>query len=86
MSDVADVVVAAVDGRVDVLFVAVGIRAWGTYASQTRTVAIGDEASGHHEDLLNLAAIHTVLNRGTVYALPPAEMPDGSSVAAVLRY
>jgi len=34
------------------------------------TIEIGDEAPGQTEDLLNLAAIHTMRNRGTVYAVP----------------
>ncbi|MGH7391517.1 MAG: hypothetical protein ACREM3_18960 [Candidatus Rokuibacteriota bacterium] len=83
--DVREAVLAAWDGRVDVLFVALGVRAWGTFAPDTRTVELGDEAPGH-EDVLNLAAIQTVLNRGTVYAVPPAEMPDATPVAALLRY
>ncbi|MDP3910038.1 MAG: hypothetical protein Q8Q14_06575, partial [Gemmatimonadales bacterium] len=85
-NEVREVVPAAWDGRVDVLFVAVGVRIWGTFAPDTRTIEIGDEASGQSEDLLNLAAIHTVLNRGTVYAVPPAEMPDETPVAVLLRY
>lgn len=85
-NDVREVVPAARDGRIDVLFVAVGVRTWGTFVPDTRTIEIGDEAPGQNEDLLNLAAIHTVLNRGTVYAAPPADMPDDTPVAAVFRY
>jgi len=84
--DVREVVPAALDGRVDALFVAVGIRVWGTFAPDTRTMEIGDEAPGQNEDLLNLAAIHTALNRGTVYAVSPAAMPEETPVAAVFRY
>ena len=78
---------AAWDGRVDVLFVAVGVRrVWGSFAPDTRMIEIAEEAPGLNEDLLNLAAIHTMLNRGTVYAVPPADMPDETSVAAIFRY
>ena len=84
--EVAEVLPAARDGRVDVLFVAVGVRIWGTFAPDARSVEIGEEAPGRNEDLLNLAAVHTLVNRGTVYAVPPAEMPDEAPVAAVLRY
>jgi hypothetical protein len=65
-SEVGKVVLAAQDGRVDVLFVA--------------------EEGGPTEDLLDLTAIHTILSRGTVYAVPPADMPDGAAVAAVFRF
>jgi hypothetical protein len=82
---VHEAVPAACDGRVDSLFVAVGVRVWGSFSGAARTVAVGDEGVPN-EDLLNLAAIHTVLNRGTAYAVPPAEMPDETPVAAILRY
>jgi hypothetical protein len=85
-SDVREVVPAAWDGRIEVLFVAVGVRVWGTFVTDARTVELSDEAPGRNEDLLNLAAIHTLLNRGMVYAVPPAEMPNETPVAAVLRY
>jgi hypothetical protein len=84
--EVAEVVLAARDGRVDVLFVAVGVRTWGTVDAEARAVQIGAEATGQNEDLLNLAAVDTLQRQGTVYALPPAEMPDEAPVAAVLRY
>ena len=38
------------------------------------------------EDLLEFAAIQTLLNRGTVYVVEPEKMPDIESLAAVLRY
>jgi hypothetical protein len=85
-NEVREVLLAAWDGRVDVLFVAIGVRIWGTFAPDTRTIDIADEAPGQNEDLLNLAAIHALLNRGTVYAVPPPEMPGPTPVAVVLRY
>jgi hypothetical protein len=86
MRDVREVVLAAWDGRVDVLFVALGVRTWGTFAPATRAVEVRAETPGQTEDLLNVAATHTILNRGTVYAVAAAEMPDAEPVAAVLRY
>jgi hypothetical protein len=85
-NEARDVVLAAADGRVDVLFVAVGTRIWGTFAPDTRMVELREEEPGRTEDLLNVAAIHTILNRGTVYAVPPADMVEGAPVAAIFRY
>lgn len=85
-SEAGDVLLAAWDGRVDVLFVAVGTRVWGTFTPDTRAVELGDEQPGRSDDLLNLAAIHTILNRGTVYAVRPTEMPDRTPVAATFRF
>ncbi|HEY7519894.1 MAG TPA: hypothetical protein VIE36_16525 [Methylomirabilota bacterium] len=85
-NDVREVLLAASDGRVDVLFVPIGVRVWGTFVPDTRSIEITDEAPGQSEDLLNVAAIHALLNRGTVHAVPPAEMPVPAPVAAVFRY
>ncbi len=85
-NDVRGVVPAAHDGRIDVLFVAVGVQIWGTFLADSRRIDVGEEAPGRTGDLLNLAAVHTVLNRGTVYAVPSAEMPGEAPVAAILRY
>jgi hypothetical protein len=38
------------------------------------------------EDLLEVAAIHTFLNGGTLFILPPEKMPDAGDLAAVFRY
>lgn len=37
-------------------------------------------------DLLDLAAVRTLLGGGTVYALPSDRIPGGAAVAAILRY
>jgi hypothetical protein len=37
-------------------------------------------------DMLELAAVTTLVKGGTVYAPPAGEVPGGGSVAAVFRY
>lgn len=37
------------------------------------------------EDLLNAAAIQTLLNGGTVYAVEPEQVPDTAPLAAIFR-
>jgi hypothetical protein len=68
------------------LFVAVGIQQWGTFDPQTRNVHIHHEATPHDEDLLDVAAVQTFINSGTVYAITPDNMPGEHHVAAVFRY
>jgi len=80
------IVTSAQDGRIDVLFVPVGVQQWGSYDPDTRTVHLHPEAEPGDEDLLDLAAVHTFLSGGTVYAVRPEEMPDEGPAAAVLRY
>jgi hypothetical protein len=84
--DLAAIVPAAYDGRIDTLFVALGQRQWGTYDPATRQVRTVQEGEETSEDLLNVAAIQTFLNSGTVYAVEPDAVPGQGPVVAVFRY
>jgi hypothetical protein len=84
-----EILPAAHDGRIDTLFVARGVRLWGTYDAQSRQVhhqANQAAQSNGSEDLLDLAAVQTFLNGGTVFAVPQQEIPDGQAMAAIFRY
>lgn len=81
-----EVVPAAVDGRVDTLFVASGVRRWGRFDAEERKVERHGEQTADSEDLLDLAAVHSYVNGGTVYAVAPEEVPGGEDLAAVMRY
>ena len=82
----ADILPAAHQGRVQSLFVASGVQVWGLYDEARQRTAIFDEPAAQDQDLLNLAAVQTLLTRGSVYAVEPWEMPGGGAVAAVFRY
>ncbi len=47
---------------------------------------IHSEPQPGDEDLMDLAALHTLLNGGTVYAVMPEQVPGDTAVAAILRY
>src|SRR6185295_3972069 len=67
-----EILPAAHDGRIDTLFVARGVRLWGRYDSKSREVHLQEDQSGPRdvsEDLLDLAAVQTFVNGGTVYAV-----------------
>lgn len=87
-SQLEDVLPAAHDGRVDVLFTPQGVSEWGSFDPGTREVKRnGGGPEGGAEDLLDLAAVQTFLNGGTVYAVPPDAMPDDRGpLAAIYRY
>ena len=85
-ADVREAVLAAHHGRVEVLFVAVGVQAWGQFDPTTGTVHLHEEPGPGDEDLLDLAAIQSILNGGTVYAVEPDQVPDHARLAAVFRY
>jgi Bacterial archaeo-eukaryotic release factor family 3 len=84
-----EILPAAHDGRIDTLFVARGVRLWGSYDEKKREVRLQEDqdvARPGGEDLLDLAAVRTFLNGGKVYAVPQQEVPDGQAMAAVFRY
>jgi hypothetical protein len=85
-ADVKEAVLAAHHGRVDVLFVAVGVQVWGSVDLSTKAVKVHQDPQPGDQDLLDLAAIQTILNGGTVYASEPEQVPDGAPLAAVFRY
>jgi len=85
-NELREVVSAAYYGRVDVLFAAAGARQWGTFDPSTGETRLHKERDFGDGDLLDFAAVQTLLNRGTVYVLHPKDMPSGAAVASMLRY
>ncbi|HAG85090.1 MAG TPA: hypothetical protein DCL61_29060 [Cyanobacteria bacterium UBA12227] len=85
-SNIKEAVSAAYYGRIEELFVAVGVQQWGSFNPDTNTIDLHAEAEPGDEDLLNSAAIQTILNGGTVYAVEPDQVPDEAPLAAVFRY
>ncbi len=86
-SNLAEVLPAAADGRVETLLVPVGQHCWGTYEESTHKVHVKkDEKSAGGEDLLDLAAMQAMLNGAEVYAVRDEEMPGSANVAAIFRY
>lgn len=87
-SVLADVLPAAHQGRVELLFVAAGEERWGTVDAQRGIVRVRAQPEPGDEDLLNVAALQTLVRGGTVYAVEPAEVPGDArdGLAAVFRY
>jgi len=85
-TDLKTVVPAAHQGRVAIIFVALGIQVWGAYDPQKNMIRVDDEPLAANLDLLDLAAVETYLTGGTVYALAPEKMPTEAPVAAIFRY
>lgn len=85
-NELTEILPAASSGRVDTLFVAVGVQIWGTYSDASGEARISELQLPGTQDLLNLAAMRVYLHGGVVYAVPMAEVPGGKPVAAVYRY
>ena len=84
--DVKEIISAAYYQRVDSLFVPVGQQLWGKFNLDTMGVDLHPEPEPDDEDMLDFAAIHTLLNGGTVYAVEPEKVPEKASAAAIFRY
>lgn len=82
------VVLAAHEGRVQTLLVREGAMAMGIFDADNGGIEVGAAASDNpgKEDLLNLAALKTRRQGGSVHLLPDVAMPTESDVAALLRY
>jgi len=83
------VVPAAVQGRIDTLFVPLHTQTWGQFDPTRHAMTIRNDESAQPEDteLYNLATASTLLNSGTVYISDPDD-PDSLAppIQATLRY
>ena len=86
--NIKEIVVAAVNGRVDRLVLAVDTQVWGLFNRDTGEVFYYQEGQRKedHLPLLDFAAMQTLQNGGTVFALSQDEMPTKSAIAAIFRY
>lgn len=84
--DIHEIVPAAVFGRIDTLFVQLESHQWGRYDREANEIEIHDDYAPGDEDLLDVAAIHTLTNGGAVYTLHYEDMPGEADLAATFRF
>ncbi len=85
-NDVDEITRAAYRGRVDTLFADVDVNEWGKFDPDSGKVERLKPDDPAAWDLLDFAAVHTLLNDGTVFVVPAIRMPGTGPVAAVFRY
>ncbi|QSJ16736.1 hypothetical protein JYQ62_34520 [Nostoc sp. UHCC 0702] len=85
-SDLKEIISAAYYQRVDSLFVPIGKQIWGEFDPDNMAVDLHPEPEPDDEDMLDFAAIHTLLNGGNVYTVEPEQMPNEAPAAAIFRY
>jgi len=85
-NDIQEIVANAYQGKIEVLFVALGLEQWGTFNPDIGRVDLHEKAQACDVDLSDFAAAHTLIHQGTVYAVKPEKVPDSSAVAAVFRH
>lgn len=85
-ADVAETVHAAFEGRIDAIFVATDMEAWGQFNPTSFHVQFAPQSDPQTVDLLDLAATEAYRRGARVYAGPAADLPSGQSVATLLRH
>lgn len=85
-TEIPRILVASRDGRIQNLFVPLNGIKWGRFNEVSGEVRFDETPKPDSEDLFERAAIQTIVTGGTVYAVPPTEMPGRHPIAAVLRY
>jgi len=86
-SQMDEILKAALEGRIDTLFIARGAELWGTFDDQNLEVHTVDKPSSQAESLVNRAVRMVLQQGGEVYERDPADMPGRDMPAAALfRY
>ena len=81
----SEMIRAAREGRVETLFVPVGIQMWGEVMKDGE-VCLSDCQRPQDQDLWNAALVDTWKSGGRVLAMAPEKMPGGRLVAAITRF
>jgi Bacterial archaeo-eukaryotic release factor family 7 len=77
---------AAYFQRVDTLLMPHTLVQWGTFDAEANQVDLHPDRQPGDQDLIDFAALHTLLNGGAVYLLNSPDLPAGAQLAAILRY
>lgn len=85
-TDIAEILPAADNGRVEVLFVAENSEQWGLYNPEEQEVEFAEENAAGSADLFDLAVSWILKNGGSVYVKKQDEMPGSEKIAALMRY
>jgi len=83
---VKDIVKAAYEGRVLHLFIAETAHVTGSFNEATFQAEGSRELRPWDEDLLNAAALQTLIHSGDVFVVPQSKIPENRPMAAIMRW
>lgn len=82
-----DIIPAAIEGKIEILFLQDAKDRYGLYDKMNRTLILDEDHKLSQVSLFNMAAVHTWLNNGSVFIEKPGNMPfAGSEINALFRY
>jgi hypothetical protein len=84
--EIAEIIPAAYQGRVESLFVTKDLPQWGVVDPERNRIEIHERQQPGDEDLLDCATLQTILHGGRVWLLESEKIPEHKLAAAVLRY
>ncbi len=82
----ADVIPAAYYAKVAHLFVQMNEHIWGSFDEQNNELVIHQSQQQDDECLVDKSIAKVILNGGEVHILDKEQMPEGSKLAALMRY
>ncbi len=88
VTDIRKIIPAAVDGRIDTLFIEEGKDLFGVYDETKRKIELAEPGNRSYQvSLFNLAAMNTLLKGGRVFLYSADDMPlQETEINALLRY
>ncbi|HEX2055068.1 MAG TPA: hypothetical protein VHF07_01165 [Nitrospiraceae bacterium] len=81
-----EILPAAYQGRIATLFFPLGVRRWGRFDFDRLSLEEHDAEQPGDDELLDLAAMQTLMHGGTVYGVQPEDVPGQRLLAAVYRF
>jgi hypothetical protein len=85
-NDLKEILRNSFSNKIEALFVDIKEQMWGKYDLQNDKLTIDNGPQPGNEDLLDLAAIQTLLEGGRIFAASKENMPNHQSIAAIYRY
>ncbi|MBQ0732896.1 hypothetical protein [Aquimarina celericrescens] len=85
--EISDIVPAALQGKIDTLFIQNGVDIFGRYNKENMKLTVHDKNKIGDASLINLTALQTFIKGGEIYFLGSDEMPiKNSPMNALFRY
>lgn len=86
-ANVHEIVPAAINGRVEVLYINKDYHTYGRYDEEKNSITIDEESRPDNQELLGMAAVQAYLQGGSVQILDRTEMPfPTANLNAIFRY
>lgn len=87
--NIQEIAPAAVDGRIDALFVVKGVHKWGIIKREDNSVQLHDNPQENDQCLVSKSAVQTVLHDGNAFLVDKESLPEefaDAEMAAVFRW